>query len=107
MALAEDEIAELAAQGRCIGPALQSAWNKPGRERTMIIFCQCGDGRDSMTIGTLEALAADQWLSRRPVWQRSRCMQQGHHADTSLGGCRAVAGESEAAQFWFFWREML
>ena len=43
MALAEDDIAELAAQGRCIGPALQSAWNNYGRERRMIIFCQCGD----------------------------------------------------------------
>jgi hypothetical protein len=27
-------------------------------------------------------------------------MQQGHHADTSRGGCRAVAVEIEALRFW-------
>ena len=32
-------------------------------------------------------------------------MQQGHHADTSREGCRAVAVASEPVRFWDFWPE--
>ena len=53
VALAEDEIAERAAQGRCFTTVVQSAENKPGRERTMIIFCQSVDVGEAETIGTL------------------------------------------------------
>ena len=93
---AAEQVAEFAAQCSCFEPLSSSSssnWTAQVESSSSAIWLPDAlrGERASRAVG-----AGQSRLSRRPIGQRSRAMQQGHHADTSRGGCRAVAVEIEA-----------
>ena len=94
-----EQVGEFAAQSSCFERVLSSSssnWSahvESSSSATWLPDALCGE-RAPRAGG-----ADESWLSRRPGWQRSWPLQQCNHAETSRGGCRAVAGENEAARF--------
>ena len=94
-----EEVAEFAPQSSGFAPALSSSsknWSTQVDSSSSATWLpDTLRGAKSSRAGG----ADESWLSRRPGWQRSWPLQQCNHAETSRGGCRAVAGKNEAARF--------
>ena len=94
-----EQVAEFAARSSCFEPVSSSSsrnWTAQVESSSSAIWLPDAlRGAKSSRAGG----ADESWLSRRPGWQRSWPLQQCNHAETSRGGCRAVAGENEAARF--------